>query len=103
MFLSKKFLSFSLYLLLLSLILLSSQVACSPVQDETILSLVETTNDEVDQSLQDPSDLVFAGQVESDDKEWQNGYVVVLFEDGIEVDRKITCLLYTSPSPRDPE
>ena len=56
----------SLIVLLLGLLLLASQVACSPTQRDGVHSLAEAFSQEIDKTLEDPSDLVFAGQVADD-------------------------------------
>ena len=91
-----------LRIFLLSLALFAGLSACTTPQKEAAESLIGAVNSSVDQALEEPSELVFAGQIESVDDEWQNGYVVVLFEDGEEVKRTTSRLLDSSFSGDGP-
>lgn len=82
-----------LLLVLLVLATLFSQVACSPSQRSAAVNAAAAISNEVDATLEEPSELVFAGQIESAEGDWQNDYVVVLFKNGEEVVRTTSRLL----------
>lgn len=82
-----------LVLLFLVLTLLITQIACSDYQRTAVTSLGAAISAEVDESLQTPDDLVFAGQISDASGLWQNDFVVVLFKNGEEVARTYSRLL----------
>jgi hypothetical protein len=79
-------------------------MACSPTQREEMLHLGEAISNEVDRTLEKPSDLVFAGQIEDENGRWLNNCVVVLFKNGEEVSRTTSRLMnsaYSNNGPMD--
>lgn len=75
-----------LYIFLFGLLVLG-QVACSPNQRTAVANAAAVINNGVDESLQIPDDLVFAGQISDASKQWVNNYVIVLFKNGKEMAR----------------
>mgnify|MGYP007059381648 CR=1 FL=1 len=99
---AKKTPSFYLLLMLLSLIVLFSQVACSPTQRDGFIQAGQVFTEEVDKALVEPEELVFAGQVEDENGRWLNNCVVVLFKNGEEVARTTSGLMDSSFSDNGP-
>ena len=94
----------SLIVLLLGLLLLASQVACSPAQRDGALRFGEAFSQEIDKSLEEPSDLVLAGQVADENGRWLNDCVVVLFQNEEEVARTTSHMMnsaYSNQGPMD--
>lgn len=83
-------------LVLLGLLLPLTQVACSPPQKEAASNVLLSISERVDEALEVPNDLVFAGQVSDIDGLWLNNYVIVLFKNGEEIGRTHT-QLHDSP------
>ncbi len=83
-------------------LLLLSQAACSPNQRTAVAQAAQVFSDEVDETLEKPSDLVFAGQIANDAGDWQNEFVVVLFKNGIEQTRTSSRLLNSPLSGKGP-
>ncbi len=94
--------STKLFVLLLGLLLLLGQAACSPGQRTAVAQAAQVLSDEVDETLQKPSELVFAGQIANDAGNWQNEYVVVLFKNGEEQTRTTSRLLNSPLSGKGP-
>lgn len=85
---------FTLFLVLFFAgVLLLGQVACSPTQQQAPGNLLGAISNTVDTTLEEPSELVFAGQVADANGRWANGYVAVLFKNGVEIARTNTGLL----------
>jgi hypothetical protein len=90
---STKFFSPSLFLLIsLGLAAIFSQTACTSTQSTAFRQAAVSVSNEIDSSLENASEVVFTGQVEDENGRWLNGYVVLLFQDGVEVARTITGL-----------
>lgn len=94
--------TFFLVILLLTLVFFLGLSACSPTQRDGFIQLSQTISNEVDQSLEEPNELVFAGQVEDENGRWLNDCVVVLFKNGEEVARTTTRLMESSFSDEGP-
>jgi hypothetical protein len=93
-----------LLILLLILVFLFSVSACSPTQRGEFIKLGQTVSNQVDQSLEEPNEVVFAGQVEDENGRWLNNYVIVLFKNGVEIARTISRLqesALTASGPMD--
>lgn len=82
----------SFILFLLTLIALMSQAGCTEAQQSAVNNATTNINAALDTTLETPKELVFAGQVETDDGEWQNEYVVVLFKNEEEIARTHTTM-----------
>ncbi len=89
-------------LVLLVFSALFSQVACSPSQRTAAVNAAAAISNEVDNSIENASEVVFTGQVEDENGRWLNGYVVVLFQDDVEVARSVTRLLDAPLSGKGP-
>lgn len=76
-----------LALILFSFLLLLGQIACSPNQRTAVANAALAISNDVDESLQLPDDLVFAGQISDANLQWLNNYVIVLFKNGKEMAR----------------
>ena len=87
--------------ILLILLILVTQMACSGNSQESVLDTTDTFF-QVDQSLEVPNDLVFAGQVSDNDGNWMNNYVIVLFKNGVEIARTHTKLYDAQLSGQGP-
>lgn len=84
--------------------LLVSQTACSQPQQDAAENLLGVISDGVDETLENPSELVFAGQIANEAGSWQNDYVVVLFKGSEEIARTTSHLMnsgLTSNGPMD--
>ncbi|MCP4419420.1 MAG: hypothetical protein GY805_22630, partial [Chloroflexi bacterium] len=98
-----KFHATSLFILILLVFTtLFSQVACSSSQRIAAVNAAAAISNEVDAKLEEPSELVFAGQIETEDGRWQNNFVVVLFQNGEEKARTTSSLLDAPLSERGP-
>ncbi|MBK8900498.1 MAG: hypothetical protein IPM53_04890 [Anaerolineaceae bacterium] len=82
--------------------LLISQTACSQPQQAAARNLLGEVSTRVDDTLETPSDLVFAGQIANEAGAWQNEYVVVLFKNGEELTRTTSRLLNSPLSGKGP-
>jgi hypothetical protein len=91
-----------LFVLICGLLLLFSQAACSPGQRMAMAQAAQAINNEVDETLAEPSELVFAGQVEDENGRWLNNCVVVLFKNGVEVIRTTSRLMDSPFSDNGP-
>ncbi len=91
-----------LFALLVGLLLAASQTACSTTQREELTHIRQGVSDQLDRSLEEPNELVFAGQVEDQDGRWLNDCVVVLFKNGKEVTRTTTRLMESAFSDEGP-
>lgn len=94
----------SLFFFLLASALLFSQLACSTTQREEVLHLGQSFSAEVDRALEEPTELVFAGQIEDANGRWLNDCVVVLFKNGEEVTRTTSRLMdspFSNNGPMD--
>jgi hypothetical protein len=89
-------------LVLLVLAALFSQVACSANQRTAAVNAAAAISNGVDSSLEEPDELVFAGQIEMEDGHWKNNYVAVLFQNGEEVARTTSRLLDAPLSEEGP-
>lgn len=87
---------------LLLLVSLLGQAACSLTQSEGVVQFGQVLNDEVSQSLAEPNDLVFTGQISAENGRWLNNYVVVLFKNGEEIARATSGLRENGLSPNGP-
>lgn len=83
-------------------ILLFSLAACSPDQRDALVQAAEVVSNEVDTTLAEPNELVFAGQVEDENGRWLNDRVVVLFKNGEEITRTSTRLRESSFTDKGP-
>lgn len=99
---SKFYAKFFFTLLLLPILILLSQAACTGPQLNAAGNALAVVNNEIDASLENASELVISGQVETEDGRWQNDYVVLLFQNGEEVARTTTRLLDTPLSGKGP-
>lgn len=84
--------------------LLFGQTACSQPQQDAAENLLGALSDGVDETLENPSELVFAGQIANEAGAWQNNYVVVLFKGSEEIARTTSHLMnsgLTSNGPMD--
>lgn len=97
-----KLINSPLYALFFGCLLFVGQVACSPTQSAAVLGAAVTLNNEVDSALNEPKELVFAGQVEDENGRWLNNCVVVLFKNGVEVARGTTSLRESALSNEGP-
>ena len=91
-----------LFLLICGLLLLFSQAACSPGQQTAMAHAAQVLSDEVNETLAEPTELVFAGQVEDENGRWLNDCVVILFKNGEEVARTTTRLMESSFTDQGP-
>lgn len=91
-----------LSVLLLILIFLFSLSACSPTQRDGIVQIGQAVSKQVDTALEEPSELVFAGQVEDENGRWLNDCVIILFKDGEEVVRTTSRLMESAFSDNGP-
>jgi hypothetical protein len=73
-----------------------------PGQRTAVAQAAQVFSDEVDETLEKPSELVFAGQIANDAGDWQNEFVVVLFKNGIEQTRTSSRLLNSPLSGKGP-
>lgn len=73
--------------------LLLGQVGCSQPQQQAAQNLLGAISEGVDTTLEEPEQLVFAGQVSAGNGRWANGYVAVLFKNGVEIARTNTGLV----------
>ena len=92
-------------LLIFSIILLLgtlSQAACSSTQQAAAETFLGSISNRVDDTLSQPTELVFSGQIVNDEGEWQNGYVVILFKDDQEVTRAVSGLRNSALTPSGP-
>lgn len=99
---AKKVHSTYLFVVLVGLLLLFSQAACSPDQRTAVVQAAEVISNEVDETLAEPSELVFAGQIEDENGRWLNNCVIVLFKNGIEVTRTTSGLMDSPFSDNGP-
>jgi hypothetical protein len=102
MSLAKKSLPIYLFVFLPGLLLLFSQLACSPEQRTAMAQAADAISDEVDATLAEPTEVVFAGQVEAENGRWLNDWVVVLFKNGEEVTRTTSRLMESAFSAEGP-
>ena len=89
--------------LLISLFILNL-AACSPEQRGAFVQVAQVASNEIDATLAEPNELVFAGQIEDENGRWLNNCVVVLFKNGEEVARSATGLMdskFTEKGPMD--
>lgn len=99
---SKNFSPTYFFILLLNLVLFFSQSACSPIQRNGVIQAGQTFSTELDKALEEPSELVFAGQIEDENGRWLNDYIVVLFKNGAEITRTTSRLMESSFSDKGP-
>jgi hypothetical protein len=67
-----------------------------------MVQAAQVISDEVDETLAEPSEVVFAGQVEDENGRWLNNCVVILFKNGIEVRRTTSRLMESAFSDDGP-
>jgi len=91
-----------LFVLVFGLLVLLCQAACSPDQRTAVVQAAEVLSNEVDSTLAEPSEVVFAGQVEDENGRWLNDRVVVLFRNGEEVARTTSRLMDSPFSDNGP-
>jgi hypothetical protein len=77
-----KLLTSPLLSLFLGCLLFVSQVACSPTQSAAVFEAAAAINNEVDSALNEPNELVFAGQVEDEKGRWLNNWESALSNEG---------------------
>lgn len=86
-------LRFSLPLVMFFLVIFTlSQIACSDAQQSAAEKLLGGVSNRIDAVLEEPAELVFAGQIVNGENNWQNGYVVVLFKGEEEIARSVSGL-----------
>ena len=82
--------------------LLFGQTACSQPQQDAAKEFIGAVSTSVDDTLETPTELVFAGQIADEAGRWQNGFVVVLFKNGEEISRTTSRMMNAGLSNNGP-